>query len=350
MSRNVYVSKKDSKIEIYRFLACCFIMMGHCIAFGNMNISVPFTVSYQFVEFFFILTGYFTAKHFAKSSFKETTIAHIFKYDIKKFLRFIPYTIPAIICIYFEESIGYWRSGDILGLFLNLKDSVIEMLFLSALRLSGAHLFVMWFLSAMFITLPILICFCLIVNNKWIKIVIGALSCSLYYIIIPDYTVHDFPNQLFRSLFGMMLGSVIFYLSSSVSKDKVHKGIKIFLTIILIVAYFLPICFSYLNYYYRYTYLICFMIWIFIVMSGLTVIGPLYSKVGEFLGAISMPIFIWHQVVIKLFTDFIIIDNETVKLILCFVVTFVISVINMFVVKGFTNWIEKRKEVKNPAN
>lgn len=341
--------KKDSKIEIYRFLACCFIMMGHCIAFGNMKISVPFTVSYQFVEFFFILTGYFTARHFAKASFKDTNIVDILKYDVKKFLRFIPYTIPAIICIYFEESVGYLQSGDISGLFINLKDAIVEMLFLSTLRPSGAHLFVMWFLSAMFITLPILICFCLI-NNKWIKIITGTILCSVYYVIIPDYTIHDSPNQLLRSLFGMMVGVVVFYLSSSVNKGKVWKGIIILLTIIMVIAYFVPIYCSYENYHYKYPYLICFTLWIFIDMSNLTVIGPLYSKVGEFLGAISMPIFIWHQVVIKLFTDYIVIEIEVVKLVLCFVGTFVISIINMYIVKGCTRWIAKKKEVKNPAN
>ena len=185
-----------------------------------------------------------------------------------------------------------------------------------------------------------------LINNRWVKTIIGSIACILYYVFIPDYTVHDYPNQIFRALFGMMIGAIVFYLSSSLNKDKVVKPIKFILTIVFIVAYLAPIYMSYENYFYRYTYLICFTVWIFIVVANLSLIGPLYSRIGEFLGALSMPIFIWHQVVICFLTDIIVIKNDVFKLVMCYLITFLISLLNMFIVKGFTNWIEKRKEIK----
>ena len=44
---------KEGKIEIYRFLACIFIMIGHYVLYMHSELSIPFTVSFQFVEFFF---------------------------------------------------------------------------------------------------------------------------------------------------------------------------------------------------------------------------------------------------------------------------------------------------------
>lgn len=49
------------KIELMRFLGAVLIMNAH---FGYQD--RPFQLSWFFVEFFYIITGYFTMRHFEK--------------------------------------------------------------------------------------------------------------------------------------------------------------------------------------------------------------------------------------------------------------------------------------------
>lgn len=54
------------KIELMRFLGAVLIMNAH---FGYQD--RPFQLSWFFVEFFYIITGYFTMRHFEKQEPQE---------------------------------------------------------------------------------------------------------------------------------------------------------------------------------------------------------------------------------------------------------------------------------------
>ena len=290
---------KEGKIEIYRFLACIFIMIGHYVFYMHSELSIPFTVSFQFVEFFFLITGFFTARHFDVKWDESNKLSELMIYHLKKFTRFLPYTIPAIISVYCLESLDYIQAGDITGMFINLKDIILEVLFLSVFRMGEAHLFIMWYLSAMFVALPILMIF-FTTKKRYLKMVICLILPVLYYFLSPDYALQNTINQLLRAFFGMMLGGGIYYLSGVIKEKKIPKSLKWIGTVIFAVAYIIPIVLSYLNTYYKIIYVVCFALWIIMMMSDLTVLKPVHSKVIEFLGEISMPIFIWHIVVFKI--------------------------------------------------
>lgn len=61
---DVNMKNKDCKIETLRFIAAVFIMAGHIYAAIGYDGSFPFPVGWYYVEFFLILTGFFTAKQF----------------------------------------------------------------------------------------------------------------------------------------------------------------------------------------------------------------------------------------------------------------------------------------------
>ena len=55
----------DGKIELMRFFAALMIMCDHMGAIGLKDLERPFRGTWIYTEFFLILSGYFTAKHFA---------------------------------------------------------------------------------------------------------------------------------------------------------------------------------------------------------------------------------------------------------------------------------------------
>ena len=202
-------------------------------------------------------------------------------------------------------------------------------------------MFIMWFLSAMFVTMPFLILFFMI-KRKWVKIVIGTIAPLLYYILSPDYSVQEPVNQLLRAFFGMMLGGTIYYLSCFVKEKETPVHVKWIFTALFIVAYVLPIVFSYKNLFLTYEYIICFVLWLFILMSDLIKIGPWHSRVLGYLGDISMPIFIWHITIFKFVKAFNICDdNEILRMILSVVAVLAISVLNMTIVRICKKYSQK---------
>ena len=332
---------KEGKIELYRFLACVFIMIGHYVYYISPQLNIPFLVSFQFVDFFFIVTGFFTARHFSSKCDERKGVRYVLTYHLKKYLRFIPFTIPAILCIYGMESYNFLSMGDTAGFLSNLKDIILEVLFLSVFRSSGAHLFIMWYLSTMFITLPFLIAFFLL-KNKWVKIIIGAVLPALYYIIAPDYWLQEPVNQLLRAFMGMMLGGTVYYLKSLLRDKDAPKPLKWVLTFVFAAAYTAPLVFAFNNRYVKQTYIICFFLWLFLEMSHLTVLGEWHSKILGFLGEISMPIFIWHIAVFKLIANFNLLEgSEAVRLTVSFAIVIIISVLNMMIVKLCKKYIKK---------
>ncbi len=333
---------KEGKIELYRFLACVFIMIGHYILYMHSELSIPFSVSFQFVEFFFLITGYFTARHFDVKWNESNKMSDLVKYHLKKFVRFLPYTVPAILSVYCLESIDYIKAGDISGMLSNLKDIILEVTFLSVFRQGEAHLFIMWYLSAMFITLPILM-IVFLTKKKILKMVICLIIPVIYYIIAPDYALQNTVNQLLRAFCGMMLGGGIYYLSGIIKEKKKPKAIQWIGTVIFVAAYIIPIVLSYLNTYYKIIYVICFAIWITLMMSDLTVFKPVHNKILGILGEISMPVFIWHISVFKIMyaTGFL---NEYpwLQFVIALFIVFLISILNMAITKLCKKYYKKK--------
>ena len=64
---------REGKIELMRFLAILMIMCDHMGTIGLKELDRPFTGTWIYVEFFLILSGYFTASHFSYSQIDANT-------------------------------------------------------------------------------------------------------------------------------------------------------------------------------------------------------------------------------------------------------------------------------------
>ena len=190
----------------------------------------------------------------------------------------------------------------------------------------------MWFLSAMFITLPLIIAFALIAN-RGLKIIIGMVCVGAFYIIRDDYTGQHFPDQLIRALMGMLIGLVIYYVSQALKNINSSKRVIFLGTIIFIYTYGFPIYSAYKNYFFWKEDLVCFIIWITLVMSDMTLFKPWHNRLVEFLGNFSMPIFIWHLPIIKFMLAFMEIENDFLRMMMCYALTFAVAGVNMYLVK-----------------
>lgn len=87
-------------------------MTFHLFNIGFARGEYPFTNGWEFVDFFLIITGYYTAKHFdgmkSKNSIKMGII-----YTLKKFIGFIPYTTVVTTLMYITTLMPELVRGNI---------------------------------------------------------------------------------------------------------------------------------------------------------------------------------------------------------------------------------------------
>ena len=98
-------NQRNGWIDLCRFIAAYGVVWLH---FGRAPIPSPFGGwgavwgGGLFVEYFFILSGYFAISHIEKqrNAIEKDTEVQIGKYILKKYLHFIPYAMIAVIMQY----------------------------------------------------------------------------------------------------------------------------------------------------------------------------------------------------------------------------------------------------------
>lgn len=166
------------KIELMRFLGAVLIMNAH---FGYQD--RPFQLSWFFVEFFYIITGYFTMRHFEKQEPQEhfEAVKIAVEYTGKKFVQFLPYTTGAILITYIAMNWHYIGEGAFGNFIRSFENMPFEMLYLSEAAPEGSLLFTMWFLSAMCLVFPFF-CLLLMMRNRRLSGMICFYVALFYYL------------------------------------------------------------------------------------------------------------------------------------------------------------------------
>ncbi len=333
-------SGKDARIELLRFVAAVFIMIGHMGAFG-CGFKRPFTENWFYVEFFLMLTGYFTARHFALPA-QGAPVETALRYTVRKFRRFLPYTTGAVLITYgvvfLPNLLKYgWKS------FLScLQPMPAEMLYLSAAGRDGAQLFVMWFISAMFLVFP-LFCLLLQFKNRTLVLWLSALAAGVYYQFKPNFGDHDFPNQLFRVFCGMCAGTVIWFAAEWLKKKKLSGALRGLLTAAEVLLILAPIALTFKNIVWLRWFLWCFFLSLIILFSGQSRIPSVSLKVTDLLGRLSMPMFIWHLAVAHVINWKFSACSRPVKCAVFFGGTLFVSVLNMTLADAAGRAWERRR-------
>lgn len=330
------MKKKDCKIEALRFIAAIFIMAGHIYGGLVYEGNFPFPAAWYYVEFFLILTGFFTAKHFENQAMDVDIFESTVRYTLGKFRRFLPYTIPAVLLHYVLEILPSLRGHDFVGALRILEDMPYEMMFLSAANNNGSHLFTIWFLSSLFLMLPIV---CLIVQCKkrYLTVMIAFIVPVIYYLHVYDYGSHTYPNQMVRAFSGLLLGFFVYQLSLFLKREKLGNdrfggGTRILLTGILILTYLVPIVLACLRVSLLRIVLLCFIVNVALIFSEVTAIPIFENRLCTYLGKLSMPIYIWHLAIGKLLYECFGGYPMTWKVVGYFGGTILVSIVNLAIV------------------
>lgn len=325
-------------VDICRFLAILMIMAHHRYIMGFEG-NYIFLSGWAWVEYFFMLTGYLTMAHFEHQGMEEHKYGQeAFLYTLRKFRTFICYVIIAAIVQYAVEGFHFIREGNFDSFIKSFINIPFEIGMLSSAGFTGARVAPLWFLSVMFLTLPLLICLMLRWRDIWM--VISFLIPVLYYGKMGMNTERIWPNDILRGFAAMSLGMFIFFVTGYIQKKEWSRIQRILLTAVEIGAFLLAVYITAFNKEYLNWLLILFSLNLCIMMSGCSFTSGIKGDLCVFLGKISLPIFIFHWPIGTIALHFS--GNLSVKLIIYYVATIIVSCIAVIV----TDWIKKRTKRK----
>lgn len=162
---------RSGNVDLAKFFASLIIMMQH----ASLVLSVrPYNDCWIYVEFFLIITGFYTAKHFDNRKF-DNRMKESIAYTLRKFIPFYPYTLVTTIFMYLLTLVPELILGDINikgFLFGFVDDFPFDALLITA-SYGNPLVRPLWYLSAMIIVFPLVAWFVQI-SNRYI---------ILYYII-----------------------------------------------------------------------------------------------------------------------------------------------------------------------
>lgn len=338
------MNKRQCAVEFWRFVAAILIMTHHLFSIG-IEKMYPFRYASIYVEFFFIISGYFTMKHYEKykKDLLDDRVKDVFGYTLKKYITFLPYVIIMVIAVYYIKYFQLLRT-DIRGFISQVPNALTEIFMLSAvteIREAGN----LWFLSAMLLVFPIFSLICQI-KSKYLIYLISFYLPVFYYGIFRVESITHFPYNLLRAISAMMLGIWVYFLSNYISNIELKRNQKIVLTIIeqgLLILAFIS-CFY--NLQIGYLYLLAFVLSASLMFSKHSYTNLIDNNFILFLGKLSFPIYICHGIVQKLMNFKLNLLDSKNKIIVYYFLSIVISIVVYLVVENIKTYAVRKGREK----
>lgn len=327
-------------VDIYRFVFILLIMAHHLYLKGK-----PFNSAWIYVEFFFILSGYFTMYHYSMRKDPDKTLSLEIKaseavgYTLKKFGRMFPYILIAVFMEFTVECISTGISGE--RQFLNLSEQfIVESLLLSSSGLVSAHVAPIWYLSAMFLVFPL---FCLLLSFKqmwkWYYQYLSWILAACFY---GHVGIVSRPNDLLRAFVCLWLGVFVYGLAEKVKNIPETRLSETFFTILEIGSFTLTIICTGWNTGNNMLIILCFLSGSVALMSGKSITR--YVKGIPELGTISMLCYLFHWPIKKALIFIFSPPGGVLQarmIAIYYTVTILLSIMICFVHKKWKTW-EKR--------
>lgn len=330
-------------VELMRFVGILLIMMHHCYILGYSG-AYPGYNCWVWVDFYFILTGAFTYRHYIhKQNQIKDCGNEALRYTFNKFRKFLPYTIIAVLSQYIISNIGALTEGGWKAFICGFFDFPLEIIYLSSSGIVSARLAPIWFLSAMFIVLPLIV----YIMNKhpelW-KILVLTVPI-LYFGRMGINTSRAWPNDMVRAFACISLGSFAYMASREIAKKRYGIIGEFLLTLFETGSCVLALYISITNVLSAINLMeLLFLVIIALMLSGATYSSTINSRFVRFLGEISMPMFIFHWAVGSMVGYFT--ENLRLRALLYYIVTIVIGI----VATCLTNLLKQRLVCKNSGN
>ncbi len=343
--------KKNVFIELLRFFAATIIVGYHT--------EFIFSSGWIFVEFFFMLSGFFAYKKILQykdsgESFKDFPV----KYTVKKIWRIIPYTFFSMVLFVVLElkdqilSVGEKTIGRFVLYFIEnvtllngtgMVPSEVE--FGGGWTMGSMLMPILWYIIVLFVALPVMMYLSYYLEEKiglwlytfWPMLLYGVLILSTGTIDGFHNEMWIYPALFMRALAGLLLGALA-YRISLVFQEKIKKkrAYMVLGGVLEILIYLFVILLSTIeNLRNEIIVIACFVVALGLTFSGETFTSYLKGKVICFLGAISLPIYCVHTIVKDTWPDF--------SPYMVYAVTIGISVAMWCVVQGTTFVLKKIK-------
>lgn len=296
---------RNSTADLWKCVASLIILIHHSYQTGIEQGSYPFSTGYLFVEFFFLLTGFYTATHFDNGdSNKRNTCENAFRYTIHKYALYLAYTIPAIIMQYGLElfSLYVTRGFHISDTIDILQDLPFELSFLIMLY-KMPHVATLWYLSAMFVVFPL---FCILIQkiNRYLLLSLGCIPVLLQYSgkFNSLHTVIMAP--MWKALSSLLLGAMIYEILKETTNVNIKNFNKYWLSAVEACCFIIPVLFVFKNKGWHLLMIFFFSLGIGLMFSGKTISASFHSKIVGQLSKMSLSVYIWQWPVATLISKF----------------------------------------------
>ncbi len=346
--------KKNVFLELLRFLAATIIVGYHT--------KYIFHSGWIFVEFFFIISGFFAYKKVLQykesgNSFKDFPV----KYTLKKMWRILPYTFLSMIlyvvfilreqlmnvgvrtigrfALYFTENVSLLNATGMIANGVDLGDGW---------TMSSMLMPILWYIIALFVMLPVMMYLAYYLDEKIGLWLYTFLPMFLYGVLIIStgtidgfhYEMMIYPALCMRALAGLLLGALVYRVSEAFQKTiKKKRGYVIIFGIIELLVYGSVTCLATLeNLQSEIIVIVCFVIGLGLTLSGETFTSCVKGKCISFLGALSLPMYCTHMIIVEARPEF--------SPYMVYLITIGISIVMWCVVQGITVLFKRVKNKK----
>ena len=350
---------RNNIVELFRFIYSLLVLGYHVQFSYDDEKADAFENGALAVEFFFLLSGYFLARSLEKLSKDDKT--NFFK----KYFFFMKNKVTALLNVHILSIvvvliiIACCDKKNFLDKFLNGLPSIflVQMIIIWASDFNKALIVPEWYLSAMLICMlfmvPIFLLFSKILKGIFATIILLVVIGIIVVIFgfaakwkMNENIVYDL-----RAWAEMVVGMFSYYLSIYVKSNTYGNCINIFFKCLEIIGYGVPVILGIIpvssNYqsYMMVVTVICEFCAVFITFAekGNIIKSEKANAVFGYLGAISLPIYLFHPVLIILI-DYL---KKDMKKWLKYVIVFPATIILAFlyrIIADFLNKILKGKE------
>lgn len=279
----------------------------------------PWIGGWIYCEFFFIITGFYTAKHFYGKKDSDRPRAALM-YIVRKFKSYLPYTTIAILAVYIMGGIQMMGYGIKTAIFY-FTDMPFEMLYIRAVRLGP-----MWFLSALFLAFPFFSLF-IQMKNRYL-VCMGSIMYSVWYY----YSTNDLHSETSwqRAMAGLMIGTFIFYADTILQEECMElsgaiNSHSVMLSVIEVICLMLPVVYSFFTDPEFHTVILCFVIGLWILLTGKSSTSRIEIPVAVYLGKVAMPLYVFHMVISELIKMMHFPEKRGVKIVVYYVASLTLA-------------------------
>lgn len=340
-SPRTHASVRKGNIDISRFIASLLIMKWHRTYAG---------AEWAWVEYFFILSGYF-AMVFAQNKIgKVQQPGKIsLQYTVKKFVPYMPFVFAAVLLRYLIDAWPLFKAGMLRKGIRVFAYIPFELLFLSSTGVMApeigqvdGRLATIWYLSAMFIVLPIVLYLIMRFEDAWL--LVCWIVPVLYYGHMGVNVIRGFPNDFYRAFCAMAMGSGLYYLVERMKRIHFSRWQKIVLTVIEISAFIISISITVEKKSYFNLLILLFPVIALLALSGCTYTAHIHGRLCTFLAKMSLPMYLFHWDVYFILVKYTLTDEK--HMLLYYSMTILMSIAMVLIVDMIKHTFNNIKMIK----